>query len=99
MKYKVVVTLEARGELLELIARIERRFGKPSALRLRNSFKQMLKNLAVHPRQYPAVVGHSFLRKGVLNSLTIVYYRIEAELVEVLSVHDGRSMGPDISEW
>jgi plasmid stabilization system protein ParE len=98
MKCKVVVTDTARAEFRDLHANVMQRFGKRPAVRLKAAYRQMLKNIASHAHQYPAVEGHPYLRKCVLLSLTIVYYRVEGKVAEVLSVHDGRQRGPDLSD-
>jgi plasmid stabilization system protein ParE len=91
MTCKVFVSPAAKAELAELLAYLRKRFGKVPANNLKVAFRIMLKNISNNPLQYIEMPDRPGMRKAVLESLTVVLYRVEGDTATIHRVRDGRT--------
>ncbi len=77
-------------ELADIAAYIEQRFGERAASRLYVGFDQLLTLLSRFPTMYPIAEGFTAIRRAVLLRKSIVYDRVDENVVSIVGLLDGR---------
>jgi len=90
MEYEVLITAQAEAEFEDLISYLESNAYFEAAEKLTKNFFHVLSLLERYPEMYPAVKQDPTLRRAVILSKSVMYYRIEGNKVVVKSFIDGR---------
>ncbi len=90
MEYEVLITAQAEAEFDEVIAYLESNSYFEAAEKLTKVFFHVLSLLERFPYMYPAAKEEPTLRRAVILSKSVMYYRIEGNKVVVKSFLDGR---------
>jgi plasmid stabilization system protein ParE len=90
MEYEVVLTAAAEADFEAIIDYLESNAYHSAAEKLTKTFYRTLLALRRFPLQYPAVQGDLTLRRAVLNSKTIMFYRVADSRIVVTAIVDAR---------
>ncbi|MCU4176927.1 type II toxin-antitoxin system RelE/ParE family toxin [Carboxylicivirga sp. N1Y90] len=93
--YKLIWTDEALNGLKEIFNYFERRFAKKDTQEFARKLDERLELLKTSPKTFAFTNKSKNIRRTVIARLTSVYYRIEGNEVQIISVFDNRQ-NPDI---
>jgi plasmid stabilization system protein ParE len=89
MKYDVVLTAKVKRQLQHMLNDLELRFGRKAAIKLFHAFTVVISSLEHFPQFGSIVDGHG-TRKCVLRGKSILFYKVDGNVVSVLALRDGR---------
>ena len=90
MTYKIVFSQRARYERILLIEDIELRFGKKKAQEINKKLTITFIQISKMPEMYRASTHRAGLRKCVFSKQTSIYYKINEDSIEVISLRPNR---------
>lgn len=90
MPLTVRYSLRARQEEIELLEYVLNKFGQKSAKEVYDTIEKVLDGISQMPEAYPASKKQKGLRKCVFSKQTSLYYRVNADHIEVVSFRPNR---------
>jgi plasmid stabilization system protein ParE len=83
--YKIIVSPRATAEYKEILRYISLNFGHSKVEETDNNFIQIINQIANNPSQFPYFSKRKKIRKCVISSQTTLYYRLDEDVVNLLS--------------
>jgi len=96
--HPVRYTSEAYQDYIDLIKRVQRKWGRASARKLNKQIKASESYIAQYPESYPISDRNPRLRKCVVTPQTILYYTIYPTEVVITTVFDARQNPDTLSQ-
>ncbi len=90
MTKQVRFSLRAKQEEIELLEYIQNRFGNSKAKEVYERIEGIILKIVISPEMYPSSKKKEHLRKAVLSKQTSMYYRINENVIEIVSFRANR---------
>jgi plasmid stabilization system protein ParE len=85
MSLKISYSLRASDEFEDILQYLTDRFGNKSAEEVKAHFVKTIEQIANNPSQFPYFSKRKKIRKCVISSQTTLYYRLDEDVVNLLS--------------
>lgn len=80
----------AKNDYLNILNFLEEQWGEKIIKRFDDRLQHVLKLISESPEIYPASKKAEYVRKCVLSKQTSLYYRINLEKIEIITLFDNR---------
>ena len=88
--YKLVWSDEALSGLNEIIGYLEYRFSEKEIKKFAKRLDAQIEIIRNNPHTFPVSPKSKTLRRAIVAKLTIVYYRVDAETITLVTIYDSR---------
>lgn len=89
-KYPVFQSPLAEKKFLDLLKYLEEEWGEKSKLTFIEKFKSSIETISILPKSFPLSQSKFGLYKCVITRQTSIYYRINNEEIEIITLMDNR---------
>ena len=88
--YKIIWTDEALDNLADIIEYLELRWTKREIRNFSRLLDQQVNLIRSNPELFPTSTASSLLRKSVLTKQTTIYYRVDNNEIQIVTLFDNR---------
>ncbi len=88
--YKIIWTDEALDNLADIIEYLELRWTKREIRNFSRLLDQQVNLIRSNPELFPTSATSSLLRKSVLTKQTTIYYRVDNNEIQIVTLFDNR---------
>lgn len=96
--FKIRWTVHALSELSDTIQYLEENWTERELIQFSNAIDNTVEIISRHPEVYPASHKEKNIRKAVVDKNNTIYYRIEKDSIQILSVF-GTKQNPANREY
>ena len=92
--YKLIWSNEALVGFKDIINYLERKFSEKDISKFAKKFDKQLKIIRTSPKSFPLSPNSNSVRRTIVAKLTSIYFKIDGDTINIVSISDNRK-NPD----
>lgn len=94
--YKIVWTDEALNGLKDIIDYLERKFSEKDVAKFAKKLDKQIEIIKNNPETFSLSAKSGQIRRALVAKLTSIYYRIDGDIITIVTVYDNRKNPEDL---